>query len=34
MLFHGAYHDALHLGQLLAMIQAFFEPRRGPMRAY
>jgi hypothetical protein len=34
MLFHGAYHDALHLRQLLAMVQTFFEPRRGPMRAY
>ncbi len=34
LLFHAAYHDTLHLQQLLAMLALAFEPLRGPMRAY
>jgi hypothetical protein len=33
-LYHAAYHDALHLGQLTTMVQAHFEPHRGAMRAF
>ena len=34
LLFHVAYHDCLHLRQLLAMLQGSFEPLRGAMRVY
>jgi hypothetical protein len=33
LVFHVAYHDSLHLRQLLGMLQGSFEPLRGPMRA-
>jgi hypothetical protein len=33
-LFHGAYHDMLHLAQLARMIGAAFEPLRGGMHMF
>jgi hypothetical protein len=34
LLYHAAYHDTLHLQQLLAMLGGAFDTLRGPMRAY
>ena len=34
MLYHAAYHDTLHLSQLLRMLGTHFEPLRGAMRAF
>jgi hypothetical protein len=34
LLCHAAYHDALHLRQLVAMLQCHFEPHRGVLRAF
>jgi DinB superfamily len=34
LLFHGAYHDSIHLKQPLGMVQSHFDPLRGPMRSY
>lgn len=31
---HAAYHDALHIAQMTAMIQAHYEPLRGAMRRF
>jgi hypothetical protein len=33
-LFHGAYHDTVHLAQLARMIGAAFDPHRGAMRMF
>ena len=34
LLYHAAYHDLQHLGQLARMLQQHFEPHRGAMRMY
>jgi hypothetical protein len=34
MLCHAAYHDLLHVRQVLGMLQGEFEPLRGAMRAF
>ena len=34
MLYHAAYHDTVHLAQLLRMLGTHFEPLRGGMRAF
>jgi uncharacterized damage-inducible protein DinB len=31
---HAAYHDCLHLAQVMTMLQSHFEPHRGAMRAF
>lgn len=31
---HAAYHDLLHIAQITALLQAHFEPLRGPMRRF
>lgn len=31
---HAAYHDTLHIAQMLALIDQRFEPHRGPMRQF
>jgi hypothetical protein len=34
LLYHAAYHDCLHLRQLLSMVERYLDPLRGAMRAY
>ncbi len=34
LLYHAAYHDTVHLGQLTRMLGSHFEPLRGAMRAF